>query len=101
MKPISNQVDRWRAVAMQFHAIYSYLQNGMLSPDFQPHDLAKLRRKVPMTSSIKGIISFLIHIWDHSNPFDLSGILNWDNRHREAFAKWVTGRITGQACHYF
>lgn len=93
-------VERWRAVACDFHAIQWCLRTGTLRPDFEPVDLDRLRRK-PDTEAIRGVYSFLLHIYNSANRFDLGEIQRWDKDHIAAFCNWANGSKTGRACHYF
>lgn len=96
----SQTIDRWRTVALEFHAIQSCLAAGQLRPDFTPTDLAKLRRK-PSTGAIRGVFSFLLHVYNSENRFDLAEVQRWDEKHIAAFARWAAGNVTGWPCHYF
>lgn len=93
-------VERWRKVACDFHAVRWCLDTGLLRPDFEPADLVALRRR-PNTGAIRGVFSFLLHIYNHANRFDLAETQRWDREHLEAFTGWVTGRQTGFPCQYF
>ena len=55
-------VDRWRQLALEFHAIEDML--GHLPCGFVPHDLVRLRRRVPMTGAVRAVIDFLLHVWN-------------------------------------
>jgi hypothetical protein len=97
--PLTN-VQRWRAVASDFHAVRWCLNRGELVPDFEPIHLARLRKR-PGSGAIKGVFSFLLHIWNSENRFDLAEISRWDEDHIKAFGRWVSGASTGRPCHYF
>ena len=67
--------------------------------DFEPIDLARLRKK-PNSPAMRGVFSFLLHVWNASNRFDLAEIQRWDADHIGAFVRWVNGS-THRPCHYF
>ena len=92
-------VDRWRCLALEFHAIEEML--NQLPCGFAPHDLARLRGHRPMTGAVRGVIDFLLHVWNTQNEFDLGQIQAWDPEHRRAFIGWVNGQTMGRPCHYF
>ena len=98
--PQISPIERWRVVALEFHAIQWFLNTGMLRPDFEPVDLARFRKR-PDSGAVRGIFAFLLHIYNSANRFDLSEIQRWDDEHRKAFTRWVTGQTTGEPCHYF
>ena len=93
-------IDRWRFVALEFHAVKRLVDGGMLRPDFQPTDLVALRRK-PNTGAERGVFSFLLHIYNSANRFDLAEVQRWDEKHLQAFSRWAAGQQTGCPCHYF
>jgi hypothetical protein len=93
-------IDRWRAMALDFHAVQWCLSQGSLQPDFEPADLARLRRQ-PASKAEKAVFAFLLHIYNSSNRFDLAEISRWDEDHIKAFGRWVSGALTGRPCHYF
>lgn len=99
-RPLLLPLEKWRMVALEFHAIRSCWESRKLVSDFAPVDLAELPR-ASMTPSVQGVVGFLLHIWNTDNPFDLSEIQRWDRYHRRAFTAWVLGEITGEPCHYF
>jgi len=92
--------DRWRVVALEFHAVRALVESGQLRPNFEPRDLAVLRRK-PSTGALRGVFSFLLHIYNSENRFDLAEVQRWDEKHIRAFARWAAGNVTGWPCHYF
>ena len=104
MTPISplpmTNLERWRAVACDFHSVRWCLERGTLRPDFEPIDLDRLSKQ-PASRAVKGVFSFLLHCWNSANRFDLAEIRRWDREHINAFVDWVNGRSTGQPCHYF
>jgi hypothetical protein len=77
------------------------LDRGTLRSDFQPADIAKLRRQPAATDAIRGVYSFLLHIWDPSHRFNLTETQRWDREHLGAFARWASGQLTGEPCHYY
>ena len=93
-------VDRWRCVALEFHAVKQLVECGQLRSDFEPRHLAALRRK-PTTGAVRGVFSFLLHIYNSENRFDLVEVQRWDEKHIQAFARWAAGQQTGWPCHYF
>lgn len=95
-----DSLEKWRQVALSFHAVRQELASGDLVTNFEPHDLALLLR-LPRSLAVKGVFCFLTHIWNQENPFELSQIQRWDRKHRMAFRDWLEGRVTGEPCHYF
>lgn len=96
-----NPVDDWRSVALEFHCIQDCLRQKLLYHGFEPVHLAKLRKNRALTPSMRGVLSFLLHIYNSANRFDLAEVQRWDEQHRTAFQRWVTGQSTGEPCHYF
>ena len=99
-QPGSTTIDRWRQIAEEFHAVRWCLEKGMLSADFEPADLPRLR-KGPSSGALRGVFSFLLHIFNSENRFDLGEVQRWDAAHLQAFHRWVGGKSTGHPCHYF
>lgn len=93
-------VVKWRVVATEFHAVQWCLDRGELGPDFGPSDLKRLRKQ-PHSNAVRAVFSFLLHIYNSANRFDLAEIQRWDEKHLAAFARWVTGASTGEPCKYF
>ena len=93
-------VGRWRTVALEFHAVRGLVECGKLRTDFDPTDLVALRRK-PSTGAVRGVFSFLLHIYNSENRFDLVEVQRCDEKHIQAFARWAAGNVTGWPCHYF
>ena len=93
-------IDRWRTVAIEFHAVKGLVECGQLRTDFEPADLAALCRK-PTTGAERGVFSFLLHIFNSANRFDLAEVQRWDEKHLQAFSRWAAGQQTGCPCHYF
>ena len=94
------RTDEWREIAVAFHRIAHHVATGNLPADFEPGDLTRLPERVPLSGAEQGVISFLLHIWNHSeNPFDLSQTQRWDEEHLAAFGRWVTE--PEEPCRYF
>jgi len=90
----------WRSVAIQFHGVQQCVDNGTLRADFEPVDLARLRKK-GATGALRGVFAFLLHIYNSSNRFDLAEVQRWDAKHIGAFTLWASGQGSQQPCHYF
>lgn len=100
------QVDpiltHWRLLAEHFPALAKLVANGSLPPDYQPSDLDRLRRQVPFTDNEQNVFQFLLHVWNrYDYEFELSQMLCWDLKHRQAFLDWYTGRTLGSPSRYF
>lgn len=93
-------VEKWRVVALEFHLIRSYCATGTLPEDFGPGHLADLPCG-PITPAERGVIAFLLHIWNTDYAFDLGQIQRWDRSHLRAFVAWATGTAAGEPCRYF
>lgn len=98
---MTTQLEQWRTIAKEFHGVQGCLARGTLRPDFEPADLARLRRNHAFTASIRGVFAFLLHIYNSANRFDLAEVQRWDEDHLKAFRRWVCGQSTGESCHYF
>ena len=94
-------LEKWRYVAREFHGVQECLGKGQLQPDFEPADLARLRKNPGFTPATRGVFAFLLHIYNSSNRFDLAETQRWDEDHLAAFRRWVNGQSTGRPCHYF
>lgn len=94
-------VSDWRAVALEFHCIQDCLRQKLLHHGFEPADLARPRKSRALTPSVRGVFTFLLHIYNCINRFDLAEVQRWDESHRAAFQRWVTGQSTDEACRYF
>ena len=95
-----SQATEWRQVATSFHRIAHQVEKGNLPPDFEAADLARLSERVPLSGAEQGVVSFLLHIWDHTeNPFNLTETQRWDDEHLAAFGRWVTD--PEEPCRYF
>lgn len=100
------QVDpilaHWRRFAQSFPALAKLVHNGSLPPDYQPSDLDRLRRQAPFTNNEDNVFQFLLHVWNrYDYEFELSQMLCWDLKHRQAFLDWYTGRTLGSPSRYF
>lgn len=94
------QLEHWRMVALEFHAIQFARSARRLPEDFGPAHLASLPR-ASLTPAAQGVIAFLLHVWNTDNRFELGQIQRWDSSHRQAFVAWVTGAGSGEPCRYF
>ena len=75
-------------------------REGQSAPDFETGELARLSERVPLSDAEKGVVSFCLHIWSHSDhPFDLTETQRWDEEHLAAFGRWVTD--SEEPCRYF
>jgi hypothetical protein len=94
------RIQQWRHIATSFHRIAHQVAKGNLPADFEPEDLTRLPERVPLSGAEQGVLSFLLHIWDHTeNPFDLTETQRWDEDHLAAFGRWVTD--PEEPCRYF
>lgn len=95
-------LEEWRLVALEFPCIQDCLRRKLLYPGFEPFHLARLRKDTAaLTPSMGSVLGFLLHISNHARRFDLAEVQRWDDLHRAAFQRWVTGQSTGQLCRYF
>lgn len=86
-----SRAQEWRLVAGSFHRIAYHVEKG---------DLARLSERVPLSDAEKGVVSFCLHIWSHSDhTFDLTETQRWDEEHLAAFGGWVTN--PDEPCRYF
>ena len=99
--PSGDLMNQWRAVALGFHCIQDCLVRKQLPQGFEPGQLARLRKSRALTPSVRGVLAFLLHIYDSANRFDLAETARWDEQHLAAFQNWVTGHTSGQPCRYF
>lgn len=97
----TSRVEEWRVLAREFHGVQSCLICGQLHHDFEPADLAKLRKMGEFTAATRGVFAFLLHAWNRANRFDLAETARWDEHHLAAFQRWVTGQTSGFPCRYF
>lgn len=97
----TDPVDDWRAVALEFHCIQEWLRQKLLYHGFEPVHVARLRKNPALTPSMRGVVTFLLHIYNSATRFDLAEVQRWDDQHRAAFQRWVTGQSTGEPCRYF
>ncbi|MGE0496181.1 MAG: hypothetical protein AB7S38_43655 [Vulcanimicrobiota bacterium] len=89
----------WRQLAHRFPCIQRFVAQGRLPEQPDPRDLMALGGLSPTESTI---VRFLLHVWNrYENPFALDDLLSWDDKHRQAFTDWFTGRATGQPGQYF
>ena len=94
------RIEEWRQVATSFHRIAHQVVKNNLPADFEPADLTRLPERVPLSGAEQGVVSFLLHIWNHTeNPFDLSATQRWDEDHLAACGRWVTD--PEEPCRYF
>jgi hypothetical protein len=102
-RPVSKDpVEEWRLVALEFHCIQDCLRQKLLYQGFEPMHLARLRKNsAALTPSGRGVLAFLLHIYNSANRFDLAEVQRWDDSHRAAFQRWVSGQSTGEPCRYF
>ena len=94
-------LENWRSIAREFHCVQECLDKGMLRTDFEPANLARLRKSPVFTPASRGVFAFLLHIWNSANRFDLAQTQRWYDEHLGAFRRWVSGQSMGQPCHYF
>jgi len=92
-------IERWRHVCLEFHCIQELLVRGTLPHDFEPVHLTKLRKG--LSPATRGVLAFLLHVWNADNRFDLGETRRWDEQHLAAFQRWVSGRPGDEPCHYF
>lgn len=97
----NDPVEAWRLVALEFHCIQDCLRQKLLFQSFEPAHLARLRKNRALTPSMRGVMAFLLHIYNGANRFDLSEVQRWDDLHRAAFQRWVTGQSAGEPFRYF
>lgn len=99
--PSGDLMDQWRSVALEFHCIQDCLVRKQLFQGFEPGHLVRLRKSRALTPSVRGVLTFLLHIYDSANRFDLAETQRWDAQHQNAFLRWVNGHSSGQPCRYF
>lgn len=93
--PGGDPIEKWRILAGQFHCVQDCLASGSLSASYEPGDLAELQKDPEFSPGIRAVFSFLLHVWNSANPFDLRETQRWDKEHLRAFRDWVEGRTFG------
>lgn len=94
--------EAWRTLANTFHSLPRLVDANKLPVDYGPDEAIDLYRNVPLSSTERSLLSFLLHVWNHYDfTFDLSETLIWDMKHKKAFLNWVNGKTLGQPCRYF
>lgn len=97
----ASPLGNWRSIACELHGVQECLHQGLLSPQFDPADVARLRKKQPFTPAHRGVFAFLLHVLNSANRFDLGETQRWDIEHLSAFIRWASSKSTGHPCHYF
>lgn len=96
------KLQRWREFAGRFPCVASQAREGELSPDYTPEDLAARCSRAYLSTATQRVHRFLLHLWNPSiYRFELIDIALLTPSERELFADWVTGKTTGEPCHYF
>ena len=56
---IACPMEKWRSVAREFHGVQECLTKGLLQSDFEPSDLARLRKGQGFGAAHRGVIPLL------------------------------------------
>ena len=92
----------WRTLADTFHSLPRLVDSNKLPVDYGPEEAVQIYKTVPLSSTERSLLSFLLHVWNHYEfTFDLSETMIWDSRHKKAFLNWVNGKTLGEPCRYF